>query len=66
MHEHDTLKAEMIADVMASTGCSVEQAERLYAAVEQRILKPTITLLTGIVMRKLQRERFGVDTIANN
>lgn len=66
MHEHDTLKAEMIAHVMTSTGCSFEQAERLYIAVEQRILKPTITLVTGIVMRKVQRERFGVDTIANN
>ena len=66
MPEHDTRKAEMIADVMTSTGCTVELAECLYTAIEQGILKPTIRLLTGIVMRKVQRGRFGVDTIANN
>ena len=51
---------------MASTGCSLRQADIILAACERRILFPTDALITGMMLRKVRRQLFGVDTIANN
>jgi len=66
MNEQDHLKALMIAHTMASADCSFEEAELVYAEFERTVFRPTITLVTGMIVRKVRRELFGVDTIANN
>jgi len=56
----------MMDHFMASTGCSLRQADIILAACERKILFPTDALITGMMLRKVRRQLFGVDTIANN
>lgn len=66
MNLQDMFRVAMMDHFMASTGCSFRQADIILAACERRIPMPTDALITGMILRKVRREMFGVDTIANN
>ena len=66
MSLQDKFRVAMMDHFMASTGCSVRQADILLAACERKIAMPTDALITGMRLRKVRREMLGVDTIANN
>lgn len=52
--------------MMDHSRCSFRQTDVILAACERRILMPTDALIGGMILRKVRRELFGVDTIANN
>lgn len=66
MTKRDKFKGHMIGRLMAQTGCSFEHAELCYAECERRILKPMVALAAGMIVKKVQRDILGVETISRN